>query len=92
MREQDGHERVQRRSQLQAQAADMTGDLDHGDSLEAFDEDKDWLTMSLGGPILRDRLFFYGFYEFNWEGRAGATSCTSPASRGKRGIPTCIAT
>jgi hypothetical protein len=46
----------------QAQTADMTGDLDHGDSLEAFDEDKDWLTMSLGGPILRDRLFFYGSY------------------------------
>jgi hypothetical protein len=27
-----------------------------------FEEDKDWLTLNLGGPILRDRLFFYGSY------------------------------
>jgi hypothetical protein len=25
-------------------------------------EDRDWLTASLGGPILADRLFFYGSY------------------------------
>jgi hypothetical protein len=27
-----------------------------------FDEDRDWMTLNLGGPILSDRLFFYGSY------------------------------
>ncbi|HSY49158.1 MAG TPA: carboxypeptidase regulatory-like domain-containing protein [Thermoanaerobaculia bacterium] len=27
-----------------------------------FNEDKDWATVNLGGPILADRLFFYGSY------------------------------
>ena len=28
-------------------------------SLEQFEEDRTWLTANIGGPILRDRLFFY---------------------------------
>ena len=27
-----------------------------------FDEDRNWMVFNLGGPILRDRLFFYGSY------------------------------
>jgi len=46
----------------QIQSADMTADRDSGDSPLAFDEDRDWITMSLGGPILRDRLYFYTSY------------------------------
>lgn len=28
----------------------------------SFEEDRDWATASLGGPVLRERLFFYGSY------------------------------
>ncbi|MGB5347823.1 MAG: TonB-dependent receptor, partial [Woeseia sp.] len=45
----------------QLQSADMTGDLDTGSSL-VFDEDRSWTVMSLGGPIMRDRLYFYTSY------------------------------
>lgn len=27
-----------------------------------FEQDRDWLTFGVGGPILRDQLFFYGSY------------------------------
>jgi hypothetical protein len=27
-----------------------------------FDQDRSWLTMNLGGPLLQDRLFFYGSF------------------------------
>ena len=46
----------------QVQDAGMTSDLDTGDNPQSFDEDKTWSIISLGGPILRDRLFFYGSY------------------------------
>jgi len=46
----------------QTQSSSMTGELDNGDSLEEFDEDKTWATLSLGGPIIRDRLYFYTSY------------------------------
>jgi hypothetical protein len=31
-------------------------------SAARFDQDKSWITLGVGGPILRDRLFFYGSY------------------------------
>ncbi len=46
----------------QMQSASMTGDLKTGDNPEEFDEDKTWTTLSLGGPIIRDRLYFYTSY------------------------------
>ncbi len=46
----------------QTQDASMISDLDTGDNPQSFDEDKTWSILSLGGPILRDRLFFYGSY------------------------------
>jgi hypothetical protein len=38
-----------------------------------FDEEREWITANLGGPILPDRLFFYGSYyrpEFQRENQA----------------------
>ena len=46
----------------QVQSASMTGDQERGDSPESFDEDRSWTTVSLGGPIIRDRLYFYTSY------------------------------
>jgi len=37
--------------------ADQKGTVD-----ARFDQDRDWTTVSLGGPILQDQLFFYGSY------------------------------
>jgi hypothetical protein len=45
----------------QVQTASMTGDVTE-ESNEEFDEDKNWLTFGIGGPILQDKLFFYGSY------------------------------
>ncbi len=45
----------------QIQTASLTSDQDTGSSLE-FDEDRSWTTLSLGGPIVRDRLYFYTSY------------------------------
>jgi hypothetical protein len=41
-----------------------------------FQQDRDWATVSLGGPILSDRLFFYGSYykpNFTRENQANLT-------------------
>lgn len=31
-------------------------------SASQFEEDKDWLTFGIGGPVVREMLFFYGSY------------------------------
>lgn len=46
----------------QFQTAGMTGEQKTGDSPVEYDEDRRWLTASLGGPILEDKLFFYTSY------------------------------
>ncbi len=46
----------------QVQSASMTGDRDTGDNPVEFDEDKEWVTASLGGPIVPNHLFFYASY------------------------------
>ncbi|MGB7491935.1 MAG: carboxypeptidase regulatory-like domain-containing protein [Thermoanaerobaculia bacterium] len=45
----------------QIQSASMTGDVTD-ESDETFDEDKDWLTLGIGGPLWKDKAFFYGSY------------------------------
>lgn len=47
--------------EYQIQNDSMSADLDSG-SVSQYDQDRDWLTASAGGPIVGDRLFFYGSY------------------------------
>ena len=47
--------------QYQVQEASFASDQT-GAAQSIFDEDRDWITLGVGGPILRDRLFFYGSY------------------------------
>ena len=46
------------------------------------DYTRDLLGLSLGGPIQRDRLFFFGSYEGNYQNRSSRVSLTPPT-----GIP-----
>lgn len=46
----------------QIQTSGMTGEQKTGDSPVEYDEDRRWLTASVGGPILEDKLFFYTSY------------------------------
>jgi hypothetical protein len=39
----------------------LTSDVKTG-SLATYDRDRAWATLNVGGPILRERLFFYGSY------------------------------
>lgn len=45
----------------QLQNKDMVADLDSG-ILSRYDSDRSWANVNLGGPILTDRVFFYGSY------------------------------
>ncbi|MBX7186590.1 MAG: TonB-dependent receptor [Vicinamibacteria bacterium] len=38
----------------------MSADLKN--AISRFEQDKTWTTVNLGGPLLKDRLFFYGSY------------------------------
>ena len=48
-------------AEYQVQNASFTADQDFAVQ-SVYDQDRDWLTLGVGGPILRDRLFFYGSY------------------------------
>ena len=45
----------------QIQNSGFTSDQDFTVT-SVYDQDRDWLTASIGGPVLRDKLFFYGSY------------------------------
>ena len=46
----------------QVETKGLRSDLDTGDSPEEFDEDRSWTVASIGGPLVRDRLYFYTSY------------------------------
>ncbi|MCA1559324.1 MAG: carboxypeptidase-like regulatory domain-containing protein [Acidobacteria bacterium] len=46
---------------FQLQNNNMASDVKSG-SPSRYEQDRTWTTANLGGPILRDRLFFYGSY------------------------------
>ena len=39
----------------------MSSDLKSG-SASRFEQDKNWITAGIGGPLVKDRLYFYGSY------------------------------
>jgi carboxypeptidase family protein len=43
-----------------------------------FDRDRDWTTVNIGGPILPDRLFFYGSYYRPIESRENQSNLYGP--------------
>lgn len=45
----------------QLQTEGMTSDRETGSSAE-FENDEDWAVASIGGPLVRERLFFYASY------------------------------
>jgi hypothetical protein len=45
----------------QIQNSGMSADLVSG-SASRYDQDRSWLTSSIGGPVIPERLFFYGSY------------------------------
>lgn len=56
-----GSDEFHGQASYQVQTAGMTGSR-KDDSATDFEEDKDWITASVSGPILKDRLYFYGSY------------------------------
>ena len=46
--------------EYQYQGDEMRGEQEG--TVSVFEEAKSWLSLNLGGPILRDRLFFFGSY------------------------------
>ncbi|MCM2257942.1 MAG: carboxypeptidase regulatory-like domain-containing protein [Vicinamibacteria bacterium] len=46
---------------FEMQSAGMTGELT-STSDSRYDEDRSWLAASLGGPVVKDKLYFYGSY------------------------------
>lgn len=45
----------------QLEDSSLTSDRDY-DSAADFDQDKDWITASFSGPILKEKLYFYASY------------------------------
>jgi hypothetical protein len=46
---------------FQLQTRGMTSDLTSG-VLSRYEQDRSWLNLNLGGPVLKERLYFYGSY------------------------------
>jgi len=45
----------------QIQNSNMAAELESG-SASRFEQDRSWLTANIGGPVIPERLFFYGSY------------------------------
>jgi len=51
------HGQLSYQLQTKAMAADLSSDIQ-----SRYEQDRDWLNLNLGGPVLKDRLYFYGSY------------------------------
>ena len=51
---------------------------DSEDPAEDFEQDRDWATVGIGGPIVRDHLFFYASY---YRPRSTRTTAPTPTAR-----------
>ena len=47
--------------QFQFQTPEMSADLS-GQTASRFEQNRTWTTANIGGPVLRDKLFFFGSY------------------------------
>jgi hypothetical protein len=56
---------------------DMSASLNNG-SVARYDEDRAWTDLDVGGPILPDRLFFYGSYYRPTQSRQNASTAYGP--------------
>ncbi len=57
-----GTDEFKAEASYQLQSAGMTGSQDKDTGSLVYDEDRSWTVLSLGGPILQDRLYFYTSY------------------------------
>lgn len=62
---------------FQLQNADMAADLE-SEQRSRFEQDRTWLTGSLGGPIVADSLFFYASYYRPERTRGGQSNLYGP--------------
>ena len=51
------HGQLSYQLQTKAMAADLSSDIQ-----SRYELDRNWLNLNLGGPLLKDRLYFYGSY------------------------------
>ena len=56
-----GTNRFSGMAQFQFQTPDMSSDLS-GPTVSRYEQNRSWTTANLGGPILPDKLFFFGSY------------------------------
>ncbi len=61
----------------QFQTKGMAADLTSG-AQSRYEQDRDWLNASLGGPILKDRLYFFGSYYRPTQTRSNAANLYGP--------------
>jgi hypothetical protein len=57
-----GTDEFKAEASYQVQSAGMTNRQDTDTGRLEYDEDRSWTVLSLGGPIIRDRLYFYTSY------------------------------
>jgi hypothetical protein len=68
-----GTARFHGQASYQLQSAGMTADLTSG-ALSRYEQDRSWANANLGGPVLKDKLYFYASYFRPTRSRANASN------------------